>query len=938
MTRSVESENYFGIHSLQGEMPELIKRKDWSATHLGAYHEWPAPLKSALSMIMENPLPMYIAWGEDFTQIYNDGFLPILGMDKHPKALGRSTRDNFKEIWDEIGPLLEKTRNGTPVKYTDAEFTLERNGKLEQTYFDFAYSPIRLENGEIGGVLATCIETTNRKVSQEALQESMLQFKFAIEASELGTYDYNPRTNRFTANHRLKKWFGLPPENEILLSDAIDAMVPEDRERVTTAIAEALQYESGGNYDIVYSLINPKNNTPRIVHAKGKVRFDENKVAYRFTGTLQDITERKAAERLLKIKENNLRLMILQAPVAIAIMRGKDFVIEIANNNALELWDKEEKEVLDRPVLEVMPELKKQGIDTLLTNVFETGERFCTSELPVVIDRNGVPTTKYINFSYEPLYDAFGNIDGIMAIGIDVTEQVLARHKVEANEEKLNLIINASELGFWELNFEDNIADCSERCYKIFGSENGTRLTHEQMKSQLHPEDRHIRDKAFDEAMTSGVFDYQARIILPNQKIRWIEMKGKVLFDEQQNPDKMLGTMRDITEERTLHQQLKEREERFRLLADSMPQFIWTSDPEGHLNYFNNSVYKYSGLSYEEIKKDGWIQIVHPEDRPENLRQWEHSIKTGTDFLYEHRFRSADGEYRWQLSRAIPQRDDEGRITRWVGTSTDIQEQKMFAYELEKQVLKRTAELKEKNEALEKMNQELKSFTFISSHDLQEPLRKIRIFAGLLQEREVKNMTPEGKNKFSRIIKSAARMQTLIEALLLYSRTNTGKKDFRKVHMTEVLREIREDLKEELENKSLVLQTGHLDEVNIIPFQFHQLLHNLLTNAMKFSRPDTIPVVHISTQLKTGRQFGLSALEPDTTYCHLRVEDNGIGFDQTYANKIFELFQRLHAKDQYEGTGMGLAIVKKIVENHNGHITADGVLGVGATFNIYIPA
>jgi len=424
---------------------------------------------------------------------------------------------------------------------------------------------------------------------------------------------------------------------------------------------------------------------------------------------------------------------------------------------------------------------------------------------------------------------------------------------------------------------------------------------------------------------------------LPDDSIHWIEMKGKVIFDEQNNPDRMLGTMRDITEERLLHQQLKEREERFRLLADSMPQFIWTSDPKGKLNYFNNSVFQYSGLTHDELQKDGWIQMVHPEDQEENITQWQKSIQTGSDFIYEHRFRSLDGEFRWQLSRAIPQRDEEGKITRWVGTSTDIQDQKMFANELEKQVLKRTAELKEKNETLEKMNQELKSFTFISSHDLQEPLRKIRIFAGLLQEREVKNMSPEGMNKFTRIIKSAARMQTLIEALLLYSRTNTGKKDFKKVPMTTVMREIKEDLKEELEAGMLRIETGELDTVCIIPFQFHQLLHNLLTNAIKFTRPNTIPTVRISTRIKTGKEFGVDGLEADHSYCHICVEDNGIGFDPTYANKIFELFQRLHAKDQYEGTGMGLAIVKKIVENHNGQITAQGEPGVGATFNIYIP-
>src|SRR5690606_927588 len=165
----------------------------------------------------------------------------------------------------------------------------------------------------------------------------------------------------------------------------------------------------------------------------------------------------------------------------------------------------------------------------------------------------------------------------------------------------------------------------------------------------------------------------------------------------------------DITEERTFQQQLLEREEKFRLLADSMPQHVWTSDPEGNLNYFNQSVFDYSGLTPEKIIEDGWLQIVHPDDREENIKQWNDAVRTGNDFLIEHRFRKYNGEYRWQLSRAIPQKDVDGNIKMWVGSSTDIQEQKMFTTELENMVQLRTNELEEKNIDLEKINKELQS-------------------------------------------------------------------------------------------------------------------------------------------------------------------------------------------------------------------------------------
>ena len=170
----------------------------------------------------------------------------------------------------------------------------------------------------------------------------------------------------------------------------------------------------------------------------------------------------------------------------------------------------------------------------------------------------------------------------------------------------------------------------------------------------------------------------------------------------------------EVTSQALLNKQIKESEKRFRLLADSMPQHIWTSDTKGNLNYFNQSVYDYSGLSVEQIKKEGWIQIVHPDDQERNITEWMQSISTGKDFLLEHRFRKHTGEYRWQLSRAIPQRDENGKIQMWVGTSTDIQEQKVFTNELGEQVHRRTRELAESNVELSKINKELQSFAYIS--------------------------------------------------------------------------------------------------------------------------------------------------------------------------------------------------------------------------------
>lgn len=264
-----------------------------------------------------------------------------------------------------------------------------------------------------------------------------------------------------------------------------------------------------------------------------------------------------------------------------------------------------------------------------------------------------------------------------------------------------------------------------------------------------------------------------------------------------------------------------------------------------------------------------------------------------------------------------------------------FREERAFAELLEAKIAERTQQLEQNNVVLEKMNKELQSFAYISSHDLQEPLRKIQTFASMIAEKELDNLSEKGKAYFRRMEFAAERMQILINDLLAYSRTGTSESRFETVHLDEVLADVKEDLKEELEDKDADIITENTCEMLIIPFQFRQLLYNLIGNALKFASPGRRPEIRIRCTI--GPQFGNPLLQEDKEYCHISVSDNGIGFEQQYGQRIFELFQRLHDRTKYEGTGIGLAIVKKIVENHNGVISATGKMNEGATFDIYIP-
>jgi light-regulated signal transduction histidine kinase (bacteriophytochrome) len=298
--------------------------------------------------------------------------------------------------------------------------------------------------------------------------------------------------------------------------------------------------------------------------------------------------------------------------------------------------------------------------------------------------------------------------------------------------------------------------------------------------------------------------------------------------------------------------------------------------------------------------------------------------------------------------------------------------------ELEEKVSQRTAELKAANELLQQenkekaqratelsianellafenaekqkrglelvaANQELESFTYIASHDLQEPLRKIQTFSKRIIEKEIPNLSESGKDYFSRLERAAHRMQVLIEDLLLYSRTNTKMQKFEETDLTQLAEEALLDFKDQIDDKKVSIDLQPLAKARVVPFQFRQLFHNLIGNALKFQSPSRPLQIQIRAEQKDNQTYSLDNPELLThslieqSYLHLMVSDNGIGFEEKFNSQIFQMFQRLHGRDAYSGTGIGLSIVRKIVDNHRGVITARGELNVGAIFDVYIP-
>lgn len=331
----------------------------------------------------------------------------------------------------------------------------------------------------------------------------------------------------------------------------------------------------------------------------------------------------------------------------------------------------------------------------------------------------------------------------------------------------------------------------------------------------------------------------------------------------------------------------------------------------------SDNLYRLIGYQPQEFAPsfEQFLSFLHPDDRHQAIRDGIRAYETQVIVHNTYRVITKTGEIKhFRLSGNFIR---EGDNLLMIGALQDVTKDIELSDALQK-----------KNMELRRNNEELASFSYVASHDLQEPLRKIRAFSSRIMEKEAETFSDTAKDYFARIVAASSRMQKLIEALLSYSGTSGINFPFVETDLNAILDEVKSDLEELIIEKQALVQVDPLPVLPVIPVQFHQLMQNLIGNGIKYSSPDRKPVVRVSCSVEEDQQ---------RAFCKITVTDNGIGFDQRYENRIFDLFQRLHGKNEYEGTGIGLAICKKIAQNHHGFITAEGTPGLGSTFHVFIP-
>ena len=526
---------------------------------------------------------------------------------------------------------------------------------------------------------------------------------------------------------------------------------------------------------------------------------------------------------------------------------------------------------------------------------------------------------------------------------MDVTNRHQLLLQLQRSEALYKQAQELGKIGNWTWDIPNNKIEWTDELYRIFGLEPSYgAVTFEEYMSLLHPDDVARVSTVIQECFTNHTpYEVHHRLVMKNGTIKYILSKGEVKTDENGIAVKMFGTAQDVTKQQLIENTLRDNREFIQKIANTTPSLITTFNANtGAFTYINSAIESLLGYNVDFIMQQGFqylVSLVHPDDvtavldkhnnavTEANMSSAEYDNERVVEFKY--RILHANGTYKWFNTYGIIfDRNEEGKIEHILNVSVDVTEQ-MEAEEA----------LNYKNLELQQSNASLGEYAYVASHDLKEPLRKIATFGDLLQTTQKQLLTDSGKMYLDKIVHSAIRMQDMINDLLTIS-TISGNKAFEQTDLNEVLNDVLQTLEYRIEQKKAIIKTDALPTAKIVRLQFGQLLQNLISNSLKFSKQNQAPEIFITYKYLKASEVNIDGINPSKKYLQIQVADNGIGFDKQFEHKIFTIFQRLHSKSDYEGTGIGLAICKKIAENHGGTICADSDPGKGSVFTIIIPA
>jgi PAS domain S-box-containing protein len=797
----------------------------------------------------------------------------------------------------------------------------------------------RNAEGKPTQIIGLALDINDVKNMEEELLTREEQLLEAQELAEIGSFYWSLTDAKSESTPQLKKILEIGNEDDI--SSFLEGIHPNDKKHVEAELDKALKIT--GEYDAEFRFIGKDQTREKILWSRGLVTYKNGK-PFSMKGTVMDVTERNQMIQKLKRSEE----LYKQAQ---ALTHIGNWTWDIQRNKIT--WTDELYKIFG-----LIPQSKHIQFSDLITYLhpkdkdlfLESVEQLqkTTSEkefFPRVILKDG--SEKILNVKTEVIFDEKGVACKMSGTVQDITEQKLNERELRENQNFIKKITDATPSIIAAYNIHSGkYLFVNQAFEKLLGYPASKVLEEgsEFLATLIHPDDvasimeQNNKALALANENTSVkeanemVVDFKYRMHNAKGEYRWFHTYGTI-FDrnEKKQVEHVLNISIDITDRINAEQKVLEQENFIEHIADASPTVLYLFDTNSKaIVYINHEITPVLGYSPAEIIDMGNSVrsiLFHPDDQEKIGRQLNTQTSKKAFTEYECRMQEKDKGWRCLLIREIAFKQDEsGNYSQVLCAGLDITDRK----KIEETLFYKTMELQQSNSSLEE-------FAYVASHDLKEPLRKITTFGDRLLAREKDALKEESQVYLLKIIDASKRMQRMIDDLLSISMIS-GEKTFEQYDLQVILNEVLQTLEYKIEENKAVINSDKLPVATIIPSQFRQLFQNLISNSLKFSRKDEIPIIDISYKYLKQAEIKQHQLNSSLKYLQLNFADNGIGFDEKYSEKIFSIFHRLHGRSEYEGTGIGLAICKKIVENHSGKIVATGNENEGASFTIFIPA
>jgi two-component system sensor histidine kinase VicK len=886
------------------------------------------------------PIGICILGADDFVaEMLNDKFLEIAGKPRE-SILGKWYWEPFAEARAYYEEALAQVVSSGQAYYADeVSLMLLRHGKEEWIFVTFVYAPVLDENGKVTKVAVWVLENT----AQVREREKVNQAKQAAEKERDHLYGF---FNQIPAGICVLSGPELVYE---LVNPNYQALLP-GRQLVGRPIFQALPelvgtpleqvllnvYHKGipAEFKELLIPIAEEENGPTINRHftfNYEPRYDISGKVNGIFAFVYEVTEILQSKFIAEQVTSDLEQILSMLPASVVVIRGDDLIVEMINGTNLNYWKKTREEVIGKPFLEILPDLADQPFAGQLRKVMKTGEIIDVKESPVFFTaEDGTVRETYVDYTYQPLSDLEGNRTGVLVMSFEITDRVLSRRLLEKYAEDLaaandQLSIYNNKLTKSEARFKYLIQEAPVAIGVLHGRELVIESANAKILevwgktesivglplAQALPE---IQGQPFlgllDKVYTTGEPFYanEIRALLEHGgtlKEIFFNVVYQPVADASGAVADILVVAVDVTQQVNSRKKVELSEQHFRQLADLVPAKISNALPNGEVTFFNKQWLDFGGMDFEDMKKFGYLKMMHPEEIPDFQKGLAIAAATGVSHVSEMRFKNTEGKYVWHLNIASPILDNEGKITMWVGSTTNIQ-------------------------SLKEEEQRKGDFVSMLSHELKTPVTSIKGHVQLLLraiDREALTpLTGRLRPSLSRIDKLLVQLTGLIGDMLDLTRIEAGRLDLRKEEfmIDGLLAEVVDDFR--LSHQQHFFPMSLESDIKIFADRdkISQVLINLIANAIKYSPGSESVDITLS---KIGSEVLIT------------VKDYGIGIDEKDQKKIFERFYRVEGQNElhYSGFGIGLYLACSIVEHHGGRITLESSKGKGSTFRVYLP-